>query len=137
MPRYEDGFLAIVWCHHCETPQQQWRSLDGDPFSARCECTDFEVSGLTLSPNGPVMAAVSRPERINGIRPSRRTLSMSRGRLWRERWRCEAGTILESGEDFVIVPNAEGQMQVWVKSFEEAFLGLTGQPWRLEEGGEP
>jgi hypothetical protein len=70
MPTYENGSLAIVWCHRCESPQEQWRSDDGDRFSARCECTDFEVSGLTQSPNGPTTGAVVRPEMVRGSGPA-------------------------------------------------------------------
>jgi len=132
-----NGTRWTVQCARCEEPQEQWRSDDGDRFSVHCECTSFEVTGLVLSPDGPTMAAVVRPERVKGIRPSRRMLTIGRhGRLWREIWRSAEGVIVQSGPDFVVVPAEEGKPQIWAKSFEESFVQLTGQPWRQdgEEG---
>jgi len=129
-----NGTRWTVQCARCETEQEQWRSDDGDTFSAHCGCTDFEVTGLVLSPNGPTMAAVVRPERVKGIRPSRRMLTIGRhGRLWRECWRTASGVILESGEDFVTIFHEDGR-QIWSKDFGFSYTLLTNKPWRPEGG---
>jgi hypothetical protein len=130
MPIYEDGFLWVAWCHRCETQQEQWRSDDGDQFRFRCNCTALEVSGLTQSPNGPTSACVTYPGQVKGIRPSRRLLTVGpRGRLFREVWRSPEGVIIHSGDDYVVVPNAEGRQQFWANSFTQAFCVLTGRAW--------
>jgi hypothetical protein len=134
MPPFKDGFSTTAWCQRCDSQQTQWISNDGDRFTAHCHCTDVEVSGLTCSPNGPTMGAVTRPEQIKGLRHSRRLISVGRhGRLWREIWRCSEGVILESGSDFVAIVNRDGQ-QLWHTNFEAAFYQLTGQIWRTEGG---
>jgi hypothetical protein len=137
MPVYENGFLWLVWCNRCETQQEQWRSDDGDRFRARCECCDFEISGLTQSLNGPTTGSVIYRHKLKGIRPSRRLLAVGpHGRLFRELWRSPEGAIVQSGADFVVLPNGEGKQQFWTRSFPEAYCELTSRPWPEEGGAE-
>jgi hypothetical protein len=131
MPVFENGFLWISWCERCETQQEQWRSDDGDVFRAHCECTDFQVTGLTKSSNGPTVGSVIFPSKVKGIRYSRRLLTVGRhGRLWRECWRGETGVILQSGSDYVAILAGEDHRQVWFASFEGAYYQLVGKPWQ-------
>jgi hypothetical protein len=111
------------------------RALNDEEFDAlqtRLNAIRIELKELLEA----VEADCRRPERIHRLRPSRRTLSMSRGRLWRELWRSPERVILESGPDFVVVPSEEGKPQFWFRSFEEAYLQLAGAPWHAE-GGQP
>jgi hypothetical protein len=136
MPSYEPAEVIerLVTCSRCEREGRYRLDLGSGHFLYECECTSLEIPGIHTHPNGPEIRCVTQPSAMLGIRASRRLLSVGRhGRLFRERWKSQEGIIVQSGPDFVVVPNAEGRQQFWAKSFEQAFTELTGRPW---EGGE-
>jgi hypothetical protein len=137
MPSFnEDEIIRrTVQCTRCQQPATYTLDIAHGNFSYVCECTMIEAPEIHTGPNGPgEIRLMTLPGRMIGIRPSRRLLSKSRGRLWREVWRCEQGVIVGSGADFVTIPNDEAKPQFWAHSFEESYMQLVGQPWRPEGG---
>jgi hypothetical protein len=131
MPNFDEPetVYRTALCAHCETlGHGQWSPQEGT-FEWQCACTEIALCGLTAE-NGPGEVRVcTLPHRMVGIRPSRRLLSLSRGRVWRQVWRSPEGSIVQSGADYVAVPNAEGRQQFWTTDFEQAFYELTGTRW--------
>jgi hypothetical protein len=139
MPAFEPTgkiIHRVVTCARCQQQGRYRLDLGSGDFFYECECTSLEIPAIHTNPNGPSeICCVTQPSRMVGLRPSRRTLSVGpHGRLFRERWRCEAGIILQSGADFVTISSAEGRQQFWAQSFEQAFFELSGQPW--QPGGD-
>jgi hypothetical protein len=137
MPSFDEPetVYRTALCARCETlGSGQWNPQEGT-FEWRCGCTEISLTGIT-KPDGPGEVRVcTLPHRLISLRPCRRLLSMSRGRLWREVWRDQNGVILESGSDYVTIFEQDGR-QVWSKDFSFSFTLLTGDIWRPEEGAE-
>jgi hypothetical protein len=138
MPAFEptgEIIRRVVTCARCQQQGRYRLDLGSGDFFYECECTSLEIPAIHTDLNGPgAISCVTQPNRMIGIRPSRRLLSVGpHGRLWREVWRSEQGTIVHNAGDFVVIPKGEGKQQFWTRSFEASFMQLVGRPW---EGGE-
>jgi hypothetical protein len=125
--------LRAAFCERCETlGTGRWDPQAGT-FEWCCACTEISLTGITKQDGPGELRCVTQSARMVGIRPSRRLISMSRGRIWREVWRCEQGIILQCAKDFVTILEQDGR-QIWSTDFSFSFTLLTGQPWRPEGG---